>query len=476
MTDPLQTLPFYFRELSGTGKYVLSNQAGSLQVLHSSNELESLVNNRIPELDEGLREDLLAKSFISESGDAEIRLNAIASSYAMSLQKNLDGPSLFMVVPTLRCDHDCRYCQVSRAPVTKPGYDLDEDHISKILAFISGSSTTDHVKIEFQGGEPLLAFPFVKTFVRQAKEQLAGKKLSFVICSALGPLDEDIIGWAAQNEDVLFSVSLDGPEALHVTHRPSKYFHSHRHLMKGLARLVSGVGIDRVSCLATVTSQSLDCPEDIVRAYFNLGLSSLFLRPLSPFGFASQQMSTMGYKAVDYFEFYKKCLRYIIELNRDRIFAEDFALAHLHNLFRPAQSGYIDLQQPAGYVLGALVINYDGNVFGSDEARMLYESTQAEELVLGNIESAETIAFHHPATVNMLSGTFLSASPGCDECAWQPFCGADPLYHLSTQGDHVGNKSISFFCQLERYVFDHLLELHETDEEANEVFLSWLNH
>ena len=474
MTEDFQTLPFYFRELSNINKYVLTNQAGSIQILNDRNDLEALTNNRMLNIDEQLREDLLAKSFISESSDTKVRLNAIASKYATYLQRNLNGPSLFMIVPTLRCDHDCHYCQVSRVPVNKPNYDLDEDYISKILNFIS-SVSTDDIKIEFQGGEPLLAFKFVKTFVRLAKEEFVDKKLSFVICSALGPLNEDILKWAALNEDVLFSVSLDGPEAIHVKNRPSKYFNSHQHLLNGLENLISQIGIDRVSCLSTVTSSSLDYPEELVNSYFNLGLRSVFLRPLSPFGFASQQMSTMGYEAKEYFEFYKKCLSHIIKLNRDRIFAEDFALVHLYNLFRPEKSGYVDLQQPTGYVLGALIINYDGNVFGSDEARMLYESTKAEELILGNI-TAGKINFNNPATVNLISDTFLSTSPGCDECAYQPFCGADPLYHLSTQGDHIGDKSISFFCQLERYMFDHILELHETNDEANEVFLSWLNH
>ena len=35
--------------------------------------------------------------------------------------------------------------------------------------------------------------------------------------------------------------------------------------------------------------------------------------------------------------------------------------------------GYVDLRSPAGIGLGALVYNYDGKVFASDEGRMLAE-------------------------------------------------------------------------------------------------------
>ena len=63
MTEDFQTLPFYFRELSQINKYVLTNQAGSIQILNDRNDLEALINNRILNIDEQLREDLLAKSF-----------------------------------------------------------------------------------------------------------------------------------------------------------------------------------------------------------------------------------------------------------------------------------------------------------------------------------------------------------------------------------------------------------------------------
>lgn len=35
--------------------------------------------------------------------------------------------------------------------------------------------------------------------------------------------------------------------------------------------------------------------------------------------------------------------------------------------------GYVDLMSPAGIGIGALVYNYDGGVYASDEGRMLAE-------------------------------------------------------------------------------------------------------
>jgi hypothetical protein len=42
-------------------------------------------------------------------------------------------------------------------------------------------------------------------------------------------------------------------------------------------------------------------------------------------------------------------------------------------MFADRPLGYVDLRRPAGIGLGALVYNYDGKVFASDEGRMLAE-------------------------------------------------------------------------------------------------------
>jgi uncharacterized protein len=46
------------------------------------------------------------------------------------------------------------------------------------------------------------------------------------------------------------------------------------------------LGKDRVGALMTTTEGSLDRVEEIVDTYLELGLDGIFLRPLSPFGFA----------------------------------------------------------------------------------------------------------------------------------------------------------------------------------------------
>ena len=45
----------------------------------------------------------------------------------------------------------------------------------------------------------------------------------------------------------------------------------------------------------------------------------------------------------------------------------------LSKMLTPLESGFVDLRSPAGIGIGAIVYNYDGDVYASDEGRMLAE-------------------------------------------------------------------------------------------------------
>ena len=105
---------------------------------------KNIIDGEFEKISESKREELLAKSFISESGEYEERINLVASKYVSLINGSIIPPSLFLIVPTLRCDHDCGYCQVSRVPVSRNNYDLDVDKIEKIISIIKKSTQFKH--------------------------------------------------------------------------------------------------------------------------------------------------------------------------------------------------------------------------------------------------------------------------------------------------------------------------------------------
>ncbi|NKC16052.1 MAG: His-Xaa-Ser system radical SAM maturase HxsB [Gammaproteobacteria bacterium] len=467
----LRPLPAFFRRLPGGGA-IATNQAGAFHFFDGHAALESWLIGDYRSLADAELETLLSKGLLVEQGDEQLMATLLASRLAQSIQRAMMPPSLFMVVPTLRCDHDCRYCQASRVAASKPGFDLPLSSIERIVDII------DHVadgsiKIEFQGGEPLLAPQYIRAFVEYAEEKLSVRTPSFVICSALGPLDEAFLCWAKHHE-VEFSVSLDGPEPLHEANRPSRSHRSHKRTISGIRRIRSAMGTDRVAALATITRATLAQPAALVDEYFLHDFTSIFIRPLSPLGFASRPNSRLTYSADEYLQFYKSALERVVGLNGKRLFVEETALIHLRRIFRLGEAIYCDLKSPAGYLLGALVFNYDGKIFGSDEARLLWQTTGAPELVLGTIEDSVDTLVRNPAAAKILQQSFIHCAPGCDECAYQPYCGADPLYHLATQGEPVGHKAHSFFCRVQTGLFDLLFERYHQNSQYREVFDQWL--
>jgi sulfatase maturation enzyme AslB (radical SAM superfamily) len=64
---------------------------------------------------------------------------------------------------------------------------------------------------------------------------------------------------------------------------------------------------------------------------------------------------------------------------------------------------------------------------------------------------------------------------GCSDCAFLPYCGADPVYHYATQGDMFGHRPTSGFCHKNKSIIRHLIELwRDADDQLRDIFWSWI--
>jgi radical SAM protein with 4Fe4S-binding SPASM domain len=243
----------------------------------------------------------------------------------------------------------------------------------------------------------------------------------------------------------------------------------------GIRRVRDALGPDRVSALMTTTAASLSRPKEIIDEYVRQGFSSVFLRPLSPYGFAVKTGLVRKYIVEQWLDFYRVALDHIITLNLGgEWFREEYSSLILRKMLTPYPTGYVDLQSPAGIGIAGLVFNYDGDIYASDEARMLAE-TGDRRFRLGNLKSDtfEDVMLSD-ALMDVLSETMTEGVPMCVDCGCQPFCGSDPVYHHATQGDVVGFKPSSDFCRRNMSVMRHLIRLFEDDERAASVLRGWL--
>jgi His-Xaa-Ser system radical SAM maturase HxsB len=374
-------LPFRF-SLLDQDQYVLTNLAGEF-VIANRPILLDLLAHRLPNTDPVYCE-LRARHFLMDESTS-IAPTLLSIKLRTRYHRLAEFTGLHLFVVTLRCEHACPYCQVSRQSEDKPRYDMSPEAASAALALALRSPST-HIKIEFQGGEPLLNFALIKSLVEEAefRNQTAGKELAFVIATNLALIDEDILTFCHEHS-ILVSTSLDGPRDLHNANRPRSGGDSYERTIRGIKLARLALGHDRVSALMTTTEASLPRVRDIIDEYVAQEFRGIFLRPLSPYGFAVKTRSYQAYTTDRWLGFYKEGLDYIIELNRNgHDFVEYYASTILKKMLTSEDPGYVDLMSPAGIGIGAVVYNYDGNIYASDESRMLAEMGK-DEFKLGHV-------------------------------------------------------------------------------------------
>jgi len=463
-------LPFRFLALDPQ-RYVLTNLVGEYVILPRET-LQQFIRHRL-EIHSPVYDELKSKHFLLD-GESNVALDLLAVKYRTKQSFVASFTSLFMFVVSLRCDHSCPYCQVSRQSTDRHAFDMSIENAERAIAFLF-RSPSKALKVEFQGGEPLLNFDLIRHIVLRVKEEnvAAARDVQFVIASNLAFVSDEILDFCREH-GVLFSTSLDGPASLHNRNRPRPGGDSHRKAIEGIQRIRDRVGSHSVAALMTTTEASLDQPEAIIDEYIAQGFSSIFLRPLSPYGFAVKTGMAASYDSDRWLEFYKRGLAYILELNRRGIiFSEEYSSIILRKMLTPYATGYVDLQSPAGIGISALVFNYDGDIYASDEARMLAE-TGDKTFRLGNLQQDTFESVMTSETLlSTLETTMTEGMPMCSDCGFLPYCGSDPIYHHATQQDQVGHKPTSGFCRKNMEVIRHLLMLLEDDSSAAVILRSW---
>jgi His-Xaa-Ser system radical SAM maturase HxsB len=452
-------------------RFLVSNDFGDYAVLDRAAHEALLAGALAPH--HPRHADLEARSLLFDHAQGQWT-DLERSAYATRKAFTLEGPALHIFVTTLRCDHSCQYCQVSRAALSAPGFDMSFETADAAVDRVF-EAPSENLTIEFQGGEPALRFDLVRRIVDRAEARNldAGRNLAFSMVSTLHHLDDEMMAFCRDHQ-IRLSTSIDGPADLHDAHRPNPTRDAWARTVEGLRRAQEIMGEDAVSALPTLTRRALQSPERLIDHYRELGFPSIFLRPISPYGFARKTRRAIGYEMDEFLEFYERALDYILALNAaGEPFEETYASILLRHMMTPFHSGYVDLRSPAGAGLGVLVYNYDGKVYPADEARMAAE-TGDDRFALGHVSDSFDTLMSSPAMRWLAEGAVAERLPGCAECAFVPYCGADPVYHAAAHGDPIGDRATSEFCRKHKALFTLLFNrLADADPATLATFTAW---
>jgi len=467
--NPYYLLPFYFKHLND--KEILVNEVGDYLVVPGGTA-QRIVYKKIEKTEE-LFHDLLSNYFISLTP-----IPALIDIYAVRLRTKksfLDHfTSLHIFVLTLRCNQNCVYCQASSRKDTEYETDMRESDLHKAIELMF-KSPSPHLTMEFQGGEPTLVPHLIRYAVEYAEKiNLTEKrKITYVLCTNCINLTDELLDICKQY-NILISTSLDGHATLHNRNRGKQ--NSYEQVIVGIEKARELLGREQLSALMTTSTEALNYPHEIVDTYLKHGFHSIFLRGLNPYGLAISNTNWDEYN-VQFIEFYKQALEYIIELNRQgEFFVEEFTTFILRKILTPFPIGFVDLQSPAGIINSVIVYNYDGYVYASDESRMLAENHDYT-FRLGHVSEKYEDIFYGKKTQEISKIWATESIAGCSDCAYHFYCGTDPVRNYSTQGDMYGHRPTSMFCRKHKAIIDHIFTLlTERENEVLPVFKSWINN
>ncbi|MGV0977372.1 His-Xaa-Ser system radical SAM maturase HxsB [Empedobacter falsenii] len=466
-------LPFKFKSLNNNYD-IITNDIGDFVIVEKEIVHKIITKKISKKNNKDLYYNLLSNFIISETPIPEL-LEVIVARYRTKKSFLDNFTSLHIFVISLRCEHTCHYCQVSRVTQNKERFDMSFYHIDEGIKIMM-QSPNPNITMEFQGGEALLAFDKIIYAVQKAKElaDVHNKNISFVICTNLAPLTDEILVFIKEY-DILISTSLDGPKFIHNENRKRPQNNSYELTVANIKKCRDILGEDKISALMTTSALSLNHAKEIVDEYVSHKFANIFLRPISPYGFAKYNPKKNHYFIEEFLDFYKEGLLHILNYNKQGIFiAEDYASIILKKIFTPFPIGYVDLQSPSGIINNVVVFNYDGKIYASDEARMIAESKdykfQIGELGINDYKEI----FYGDKALEFAESWCNESLAGCSDCAFQPYCGADPVLNYATQGDLYGFRPTSIFCKKNMEIIKFLFELMIEDKENERIFKSWI--
>jgi len=455
-----QLTPFRFRNVGA--QTLLTNEVGDYGFFENE-IIEKIFSDNLSKDEESRLGELL----ISFDESQNWKLLALAKRLKDKLPLKNEKLSYLLIIPTLRCDLSCSYCQVSRAPLNAEGFDWDDTTIKKFHDYIEGMKT-DRIKIEFQGGEATLRPDLIKQVIDICEGKFS--EAEFVVCTNLLTISKEM-DEIYRKDNVSISTSIDGPEEVMDQNR-TQNLEQANYFFRNLEYVNKEYGSGKVSALPTITEKMLDNPKNLIDFYISLGFDSIFLRPVNYMGFARKNFKELSNEIDRWNRFYEESIEYIIKLNESIYFEEFHFSLLLKNIVQFPNRGFVDFRSPSFFLQDYGVIDFDGKIYPSDEARMLSRTKHVDLSVgaIGGSLDTNKINEMNWSSINQIE-------PDCLHCVYMPFCGIDIIDDMSRYNRVDSPKLDSWFCRRSMSTFDLIFKkIENRNVEWLDVFLKWIYH
>lgn len=182
-------------------------------------ELQELEKGVRTEKNQSVLQDFQKKGYLLDSPIEKIQHPA-TEHVEYQMNRSLRAITLQMSQNcNLRCEY-CPYCDNGLYDNRKhDNKNMSWETITRAIDFlIEHSVEAEYIYISYYGGEPLLNKKLLIDSMRYAVENVSGKIVKFGMTTNGTLLDDDFLA-AISEFDVTITISLDGPEEIHDTHR-----------------------------------------------------------------------------------------------------------------------------------------------------------------------------------------------------------------------------------------------------------------
>ena len=459
----------YFNFKKFNEKVLLTNDLGEY-VFVSEPEFKNIICKKI-DLNSELGCKLLKNNMIYDDTKLEFSSNRKYDLQYIKKHVNI-ATSLFIFVVTTACNMNCVYCQANSGKKCNPFYMTKE--MAERAVDISLESPEKYISFEFQGGEPLLNFDIIKHIVLYAEAKKGEHVISYNVVTNLTLINDEMIDFF-QKYCFGISTSVDGPEFVHNENRPLLSGEGTFEKVKDAVNLIRNKGL-KVGAIQTTTRQSLEHPEELVRAYKDMGFESIFIRPLTPLGKASLNWDKIGYSTDEFLAFYIRAFEELIKINAEGTFLKEDHAAILLNKMQGEFVNYMELRSPCGAGIGQVAYYADGNIFTCDEGRMVYEMGD-DTFCIGNVFTSKySDIIKNSVCKTVCASSILESIPSCCDCVYQPYCGTCPVVNYASNNDVIEKQPRSYRCRIYSGMLDYLFsQLLKNDDKIINIITTWSN-
>jgi len=128
---------------------------------------------------------------------------------------------------------------------------------------------------------------------------------------------------------------------------------------------------------------------------------------------------------------------------------------------------HVNIRNPNLLGTNYVLIDYDGTIYPTDEARMLARIGRID-LSIGHASTGVDMAKRDELNTASMN----NFDPDCIHCVYQPFCGTDVVDDLSRYGRLDVPRHTTWFCRRQMAVFDKVMELIYRDDAATKASLA----